>query len=223
MKTLIIGWRDNNIADALARNMSEDDELWVTDRNDFDVTDEFQMDSYLNKNGPWDAIVYTAAVNELMWVRDITQADLVHAYTINVFGFVSVVARHVEAFPQHKTRVVTIVSDAARTPMRGSLMYCSSKAALTGVVRNLARELAPTVTVVGVSPTVVDNTPMTDYIDEAVPKFRGWSKDEARAYESSNIPLGRRVTKQEVADTLLFAIEGPDALTGSIIEITGGK
>jgi NAD(P)-dependent dehydrogenase (short-subunit alcohol dehydrogenase family) len=107
--------------------------------------------------------------------------------------------------------------------MRGSLMYNSSKAALAFSIRNMARELAPNTVVVGVAPCIIEDTPMTEYIDETVPVFRGWTPEKAREYERSNIPLGRRLTKDEVAQTMLFALNGPEALTGSILNITGGR
>lgn len=221
-RLLVIGYQPNNIA---ARVL--DDWYGESDypsRTQIDLTeDEEVIDDYLLDNGPYTHVLYAAAVNELRWIKDIQRIDMIETYLVNVFGFVSVVASHLKHFPDEPTRFVTVVSDAARTPMRGSLLYGSSKTALTGVIRNMARELAPKQTVVGVSPTVVGDTPMTDYIDEAVPLFRGWDPVKAAEYEKSNIPIGRRVTKDEVASTIMFALNGPDALTGSIIEITGGK
>lgn len=190
---------------------------------DLDLRSEWQIRKYIDANGPWDAVVYTAAVNNLKWIKDISGYDLRETYQINVFGFVSVVSKHLRFYPDHHTRFVAVVSDAARTPMRGSLLYGSSKTALTGVIKNMARELAPTQTVVGVSPTLVGDTPMTQYIEDTVPEFRGWTKEQAAESAVSGIPIGRALTKEEVADTLMFAMKGPDGLTGSIIEITGGK
>lgn len=222
-KTLVIGHREGNVADEFYLEFGLIDGFHMPGRDEVDCLDPDTIDAYIVKHGPFDRMLYAAAINELTWIKDITYADLQAHYAINVFGFVQMVSSHINYFPQEHARVVALVSDAARTPMRGSLLYGSSKTALTGVIRNMARELAPQITVVGVSPTVIDNTPMTDYIDETVPLFRGWDPQKARAYETSNIPMGRRVTKQEVAATILFAMTGPATLTGSIIEITGGK
>lgn len=229
MKVLVIGRRDGNIADALVNRFGSGRVKGHTfhspNEDSLDVRSELLIGQWLEDYGPYDGIVYAAAVNNLRWISQIDMSHLRQTYEVNVFGFVCVVARHVELYPDHPTRIVAVVSDAARTPMRGSLLYGSSKTALTGVIRNMARELAPKQTVVGVSPTVVDNTPMTRFIDDVVPMFRGWSPEQVAEYENAKagIPLGRRLTKEEVADTLLFALEGPDGLTGSIIEITGGK
>lgn len=227
MKVLIIGRSDGNIADAMMHRMFESRNRRYTVHSPgietLDVTDPMMILEFIALHGPYDGVVYAAAINRLSWVKDITPALLEHVYMVNVFGFIHVVATHTRIYPNHPTRYVTVVSDSARTPMRGSLLYGSSKTALTAVIRNMARELAPKQTVVGVSPTVVADTPMSDYIDGAVPEFRGWSPEQAAAYEQSNIPLGRRLDKEEVSETMLFALEGPDGLTGSIIEITGGK
>lgn len=221
-KTLVIGWRKGNVADELSLHLA-DRMTWLSSAETLDVTRPVSINGYLREAGPFDEIVYCAAVNELKWIPDITHDDLVHTYSVNVFGLVEVVAKHIELYGDWRLRIVALVSDAARTPMRGSLLYGSSKTALMGVIRNMARELAPHTTVVGVSPGIIDDTPMTRYIDETVPVFRGWDPEQAKNYEQSMIPLKRRTTKREVAQTLLFALNGPDALTGSIIEITGGK
>jgi NAD(P)-dependent dehydrogenase (short-subunit alcohol dehydrogenase family) len=226
-KTLVIGWREGNLADAfltLAGWEGDHHREFVTpSQTDMDMLAPVSIERYLEEHGPFDEIVYCAAVNELTWIRDIARTDLERAYGVNVFGLVEVVARHREWFGERPLKVVAIVSDASRVAMRGSLLYGSSKTALVGVLKNMARELAPSTIVVGVSPGVIEGTPMTDYIDKAVPIFRGWSPEQAAQYETSAIPLGRRTTKREVAQVMLFALDGPDALTGSIIEITGGK
>lgn len=226
MKTLLIGWRDGNVADAIMREAGESyrREWYVPSTEQMDMLRPGTIHEYIKEHGPFDEIIYTAALNELTWIEDIHYDDLSRVFGVNVFGLVEVVARHIEFFEDHHPlRVVAIVSDSARTPMRGSLLYGSSKTALTGVLRNMARELAPKAIVVGVSPGIIDETPMTEYIDATVPEFRGWTPEQAKEYEKSMIPLKRRVTKQEVAETVLFALDGPASLTGSIIEITGGK
>jgi NAD(P)-dependent dehydrogenase (short-subunit alcohol dehydrogenase family) len=227
VNTLIIGREPGNIADETARilELRSPASLIIDSphQSELDVRNRNEIHSALYTHGPYDQVLYSVGVNRLRWIKDITLSEMIDVYNINVFGFVSVVTEHVRMYPDHPTRFVAVVSDASHTPMRGSLLYCSSKTALTGVIRNMARELAPKQTVVGVSPTVVEDTPMTDYIDSAVPEFRGWAPEVAREYERANIPMNRRVTKGEVAETIVFALTGPDMLTGSIIDITGGK
>ncbi len=229
MKTLVVGYREGNLADDIIDHIQADSphdrEIHMPSAERLNMLQPLTISRYLREHGPFDEIVYCAAINSLTWIEDIHYSDLMTTYGVNVFGLVEIVARHVEFFvgSEQPLRVVALVSDASRTPMRGSLLYGSSKTALIGVIRNMARELAPTTVVVGVSPGIIADTPMTEYIDETVPVFRGWSPEHAKQYETAAIPLGRRTTKREVSRTVLFALDGPESLTGSIIEITGGK
>lgn len=234
IKTLIIGGHTNGIGDAFAQhwdmectspNGSRDpfaDKAYKPTREELDVRDQAAIVRYFEQHGPFDEIVYSAGISQLKWLRDLTWRDLDRVYDINVAGAILVAAAHADAFPEHAVRYAVVVSDAAHTPMRGSIAYTTSKAALEMAVRNMGRELAPLWTVVGVSPGVVDGTEMTRELAETIPEFRGWTADQAREYEGVP-PIGRRVTKHEVAETLWFALTGPQALNGSIITINGGK
>ena len=228
-KTLIIGWSKGNIADTFIDTLTATQphdtprRIRVAAKEDLDVSSDMEVHDYIVHHGPFDEIVYCAAINRLGWLPGMLRTDLEEVFAVNYFGWVSVIAHHLDYFPEKRFRAVVLSSDAAKVPMRGSLMYNSSKAALQFSVRNIARELGPRAVIVGVAPCIVDDTPMTEYIDETIPTFRGWTKAEARRYEQSNIPLGRRLTKEEVAQVMVFALVGPEGLTGSTIEITGGK
>jgi NAD(P)-dependent dehydrogenase (short-subunit alcohol dehydrogenase family) len=70
---------------------------------------------------------------------------------------------------------------------------------------------------------MVEGTAMTKYIDETIPKFRGWTPEYAREYERASVPSGRRATLEEVAETIRWVLLGPEQMTGAIIKINGGK
>jgi len=227
-KTLVIGAHTDGIGDAVIAMRGElgpshpRNTLSAPTREQFDVRDEFSIGKWIDLHGPFDEIVYSAGVSQLKWVDDITWRDIDRVYDVNVTGAILVAAQHRRWYPDHPVRYAVVVSDAAHTPMRGSIAYTTSKAALEMAVRNMGREMAPLWTVVGVSPGVVEGTGMTRELAEKIPTFRGWTEDQAREYEGTP-PIGRRVTKREVAETLWFALTGPQALNGSIITINGGK
>lgn len=225
-KTLIIGGHTKGIGDAYEDECIPGsivgEELFKPTIQELDVRDNQSIAVYIWNYGPFDHIVYSAGVSQLKWVQDITWRDLDRVWDVNVAGAILVAAAHAERFPEHPVRYAVVVSDAAHTPMRGSIAYTTSKAALEMAVRNMGREMAPLWTVVGVSPGVVEGTGMTRELAELIPSFRGWTEDQAREYEGTP-PIGRRVTKQEVAQTISFALTGPQALNGSIITINGGK
>jgi NAD(P)-dependent dehydrogenase (short-subunit alcohol dehydrogenase family) len=196
----------------------------ATSRSYVDVRHPAIVEAYVKTHGPFDDVVYAAGVNHLgstSFLGALDYTDAFETFAVNVLGFITVL----DALVQHQDQgnVVAVISDAAWTPMRGSIAYCASKAALVQAVRVAARELAPEWRVNGICPTVVDDTPMTDYTDSIVPQIRGWSPDQALAYERAMIPMNRRVFKSEVAELVLSVLWGPEMLTGAIIPITGGK
>lgn len=172
-------------------------------------------------------LVYSAGVNELCWIKDIdapymgNMENFKDLLDVNLIGFAKVLGALVNHHPIRS--VVAISSDAATRPMRGSLMYCASKAALDMAVKCAARELAPKTRVNAISPGMTDGTRMQQYIDRTVPVFRGWTPDAALSYEKSQNPMGRRATVEEIAHVTIDVLFGPEYLTGSIITVNGGR
>jgi NAD(P)-dependent dehydrogenase (short-subunit alcohol dehydrogenase family) len=191
--------------------------------NDVDVRSTRQLQYAFETFHPeW--IVYCAGINKIMPARIFDEFEALDILDINALGFMRVMNIAAAAKPKDRPRsVVAIVSDAATRPMRNSMAYCASKAALAMAIRCAARELAPDIRVNGISPGVVEDTPMSNAIDLAVREANGWSEEEAKSYELSRIPMGRRALKSEVAAMVYGVLAGPQYLTGSIIEIAGGR
>jgi NAD(P)-dependent dehydrogenase (short-subunit alcohol dehydrogenase family) len=186
-----------------------------------DVRDRNQLNLFLDENAPFDVIVYCAGINHLDFIGDISNYIVMDMFDVNVIGFINVVNRLLKY--QQSGKIICVVSSAADTPMRGSIAYCSSKAALKMAVKCTARELAPSWSVIGVSPIAVDGTAMTKYIDATVPRFRGWTPEQAREYELDGIPMGRRPSANEVGELIAQIADMNDFMSGSIIEFGGGK
>ena len=106
-------------------------------------------------------------------------------------------------------RIVLISDMMAQDPPRGYLAHAVSKSAVEGLVRALAVELAPDVTVNGVAPGAV-----------LVPS--GTTEEEASRY-ARRVPLGRIGDPEDVAQTVLFLCTGPSYITGQILRVDGGQ
>jgi pteridine reductase len=106
-------------------------------------------------------------------------------------------------------RVVLLSDFLARAPARNYLAHAVSKAAVEGLVRALAVELAPEVSVNGVSPGTV-----------LVPE--GTSPEEAEKL-ARRVPLKRNGDPDDVAQTVLFLCAGPAFITGQVIAVDGGR
>lgn len=187
-----------------------------------DVTQIDPMIEMVQQYQPTD-IVYSVGVNVLDWMRDVSKLAFTHLMETNVWGFFNLI-QALDRYGPHPSNIVVVTSDAAWRPMRTSAVYCASKAALEMAVRVASREYAPAGwRINAVAPGKVEDTPMTDYVDRRVLELRGWSVEAAEAYEVASTPLGRKVTKEEVADVICQVMFGPKAQTGEIIAVNGGR
>jgi len=225
-KTLVLGG-NSGIGQAVVNKLVEEYELnkpgevLAPERLDVDVASYLDLQSYLSKHGPFRYIVYSAGINVLEWIEDLTATWA--SIAVNYMGFVNLISIHKSQYPDQQVSVVAVSSDAAEKPMRGSLAYCASKAALDMAIRCAARELAPLWRVNGVAPGMVEGTAMTKYIDEEIPRFRNWSPEKALEYERSQVPTGRRATLDEVSELICWILLGPEQINGEIVRINGGR
>lgn len=227
-RVLIVGG-NSGIGEEVSRVLLKPPHRWdlaqfIPTRDFMDVTSRHAVRTFMEAAGPFKYIVYSAGVNQLAWMSDPAVTAIAEdAYDVNCAGFILVVSEHIRQYPESALSAVAVSSDAAEIPMRGSVAYCASKAALNMAVRVMARELAPIHRINAVAPGMVDGTPMTEYIDKTVPAFRGWTPDQARNYEKQNTPTKRRATLTEVAETIVWVLTGPPQMTGSIVSINGGR
>ncbi len=116
--------------------------------------------------------------------------------------------------------IVNTTSAWGLYPAPGHIAYCTSKAALAALTRNLGRDHAPDgIRVNAVAPNEV-NTPMlrSGFIR------RGIDPDSAIEDLGKTVPLGHVAEADEIADVIAF-LASPDAryICGEVIEVTGAK
>ena len=89
--------------------------------------------------------------------------------------------------------------------------YSASKGAVNAFTKALAKELAPSgIQVNALAPGIVD-TRMNDHLSDA-----------EKAEIAFQIPAGRMVSAEEVADAALRILDLPDYLTGEVMKMDGG-
>ncbi|MBF6605657.1 MAG: SDR family oxidoreductase [Chloroflexi bacterium] len=103
--------------------------------------------------------------------------------------------------------IVTVASELALIGGDAIAPYVAAKAAVIGLTRSLARELAPTIRVNSVAPGAVDTPLLPD-------------RDRGPSY-TSTVPLGRIGRPAEIASAILHLAEAPWT-TGQVYSPNGG-
>ena len=109
-------------------------------------------------------------------------------------------------------RIINITSISGLMGNPGQVNYSSSKAALTGFTKSLAKEVGSrNITVNSVAPGYIE-TDMTSFLD-----------DETRMNIIKNIPLGRIGKVDDVSELVMFlASDEASYITGQTISVDGG-
>ena len=109
-------------------------------------------------------------------------------------------------------RIINISSVVGEMGNAGQVAYVSSKAALIGLTKALARELASrSVTVNAITPGFIE-TDMT-----------AARSDEVKAEHSKSIPLERLGKPEEIAGAVVFlASDAASYVTGQVLGVNGG-
>lgn len=149
-------------------------------------------------------------------VTETSLEDWNRTITINQTGCFLTCREFARRLPVEKAygRIVTISSVAAQLGgYRSHGAYIASKAAVMGLTKALARELAATGTTVNsVAPGLIDAPMLRLSLDPA---------DDAKA--ASNIPLGRLGLPDDVADAVAYLVSsGASYQTGTVIDVNGG-
>jgi NAD(P)-dependent dehydrogenase (short-subunit alcohol dehydrogenase family) len=214
------GTTEGGIGQAIVKRHAQWMKVLAPTVGEMDVTNPASVYSYVRENGPFTSTVYCAGIQYLDRLDALAINDVRDIFEVNVIGFISLLAELTKS--QTGGKVIAISSLAGRVPMTGSIGYCSSKAALNHAVRCAARELKSDWQINAIVPATVEDTPLTTSVDQQVMDIRGWSRDELMEQERIRQPLGRRIRKDEIVDLVLKILASPAALTGSVIDLTGG-
>ena len=172
----------------------------------------------LDKYGAIDALVNNAGTTKVVAHNDLeglTAEDFERIFRLNVIAPFQMARACAEALKKARGAVVNVSSVASVLGTGSSVAYASSKAALETMSLSLARSLAPEVRVNVVAPGHT-NTPWH-------PTVRGPERAaEVEKRYSAIAPLRAVSQPEDVADAIVWLIEGARNVTGETIYVDGG-
>ena len=107
--------------------------------------------------------------------------------------------------------IINIIDIYSDRPLKNHAVYNISKAGLKMLTQTLAQELAPRVRVNGISPGFI-----------LWPESSEEISDIEKRLVLERIPLNRKGSPQDIAETVLF-LANSDYITGQIINVDGGR
>ena len=156
-------------------------------------------------------------------IEEIEDADWYRVIDVNLHGMFHCIKR---AVPAMKARgagsIVNISTASTRVGMALRTSYVTSKCAVDGMTRNLARELGPHgIRCNAILPGVIDN-PRGRRLITRLAAERGQTVEAAHAHYVSFISTRQLISCEEVADAAFFlAQDAARNITGQLIGVCG--
>ena len=174
------------------------------------VVDKWErLDALVNNAG---ISTFTGAAN---W--DVLDTEIFNRiYGVNTIGTFQMVRASVPHLKKSPSGAIVNVSSIAGALGIGSAVpYIASKGAVNAMTLYLARELAPEIRVNAVCPGLISSRWFVDGIGQV-----GYEKVKA-GYENST-PLARACTPEDVADAIIWLIDGARTITGELMLLDSG-
>ena len=171
--------------------------------------------------GRWkrlDALVNNAGITTFVgggsW--DTLDAEIFQRiFAVNLLGTFQMVRASLSYLKAARGAVVNISSVAGALGIGSSVPYIASKGAINSLTLHLARVLAPEIRVNAVCPGMIT----TRWFVEGIGKE---AYEKSKAHYEASVPLASACSAEDVADAVVWLIEGARTTTGELLMLDSG-
>ena len=156
------------------------------------------------------SIIYCPGSITLKPIGSLKESDFLSDYQINVIGAVKVIKKYLSLIKKQENASIVLFSTVA---VGQGMPFHSSIAAVEALSKSLAAELAPTVRVNCIAPSIVDTSLASGIL----------RSDKSRENVKAKHPLKKILTAEEIAEMAYFLVS-PKAsgITGQVIGVDAG-
>lgn len=207
---------NKNAADEVCLKIKEEGGTAISVQGDISDSSQAKnvVSEVMDRLGGIDVLVNNAGIALKQGLfTDFSEEEAERVFGTNVFGMMNCCRQVIPHFVKNKCgRIINVSSIWGISGASCEVIYSSSKSAVIGFTKALARELAPSgICVNCVAPGLIE-TQMNSHLTKE-------EKDEF----IQGIPLGRAGLPSEVADAIaFFASEGSNYITGQVLTVDGG-
>ena len=168
------------------------------------------LDVAIGEFGSVQILINNASIYYETPLETLTEQDFDRMISVNLKGpYLGcwLFGRHMRE--QGRGKIMNVADWAVDRPYTGYAPYFVAKGGIVALTKVFAKELAPQVQVNAVAPGPI--LLPTDFTPEMV-----------RAVEKAT-PLGRVGDPEDIAQAMLYMIEGTDFVTGAVVPVDGGR
>ncbi|MCS1351243.1 elongation factor P 5-aminopentanone reductase [Mechercharimyces sp. CAU 1602] len=159
-------------------------------------------------------LIHCAGISRVGLIQDVTEEEYEEMMNVHVRGAIYLIQQVVNDMIRNQYgRIILLSSIWAEAGGAGEVLYSTAKGAINGLVRSLAKELAPSaITVNAVAPGAIATDMVTNHLN-----------DVEQHMLAEEIPLGRLGEANEVAEMIAYLCERRAGyVTGQVLHINGG-
>jgi len=221
MKKIIIIGGSKGIGNAIVANLIETSKIYNISRTLSNIShnnlSQFELDvteDELPEISEADALIYCPGSINLKPIGRLSIDDFKNDFNINVLGAVNAIQKYLPVLKNGTNPSILLFSTVAvKLGMPFHASIATAKGGVEGLVKSLAAELAPTIRVNAIAPTVTD----TGLADKLL------RNDKMKEKMTERHPLKKYLDPKEVADMATFLVSNKSAsMSGQIFEMDCG-